>query len=41
LIESGLSENDKILLDGLQMVKDDDKIVPNFVSGQEVLSQFK
>ncbi|MFM7016453.1 MAG: efflux RND transporter periplasmic adaptor subunit [Bacteroidota bacterium] len=41
IIESGLNENDKILLDGIQMVKDDDKIVPNFMDGQQVLSQLK
>ena len=41
VIESGLNENDKILLDGLQMVKDDEKIVPNFISAEQVLSQYK
>jgi len=41
ILESGLNENEKILLDGLQMVKDDEKIVPEFISGQQVLSQFK
>ena len=41
VIESGLQENDKILLEGLQMVKDDDKIIPNFISGPQALTQFK
>ena len=41
VIDSGVTKDDKILLDGIQMVKDDDKIVPNFIDGAQVLSQFK
>lgn len=41
VVESGLNADDKILLDGLQMVKDDEKIVPTLISAQQVLSQFK
>jgi len=41
VVESGLTENDKILLEGLQMVKDDDKIIPDFLPGAQALVQFK
>lgn len=36
-----LSPNDKILLDGLQTVKDDDKIEPEFVPARKVLNDLQ
>ena len=41
IVESGISENDKILLDGVQKVKDDDKIKYEFQKPGEVLSHLK
>jgi membrane fusion protein (multidrug efflux system) len=40
VIESGLSPNDKILLEGTQNVKDDDKIETEFIDARTVLSQY-
>jgi membrane fusion protein (multidrug efflux system) len=41
IIESGLSPTDKILLEGVQTVKDDDKIEPEFLQPKEVISQLQ
>jgi membrane fusion protein (multidrug efflux system) len=41
VIESGLSEGDRILLDGVQKVKDDDKIVYEYKAPGEVISQLR
>lgn len=41
VVASGLAENDKFLLEGVQKVKDNDKIVPEFVSPTEVMSRLK
>lgn len=41
VVESGLSETDKILLEGIQKVKDEDKIKFDFVSPDEVLSHLR
>jgi membrane fusion protein, multidrug efflux system len=41
VVEGGLSENDKILLEGLQKVKDDDKIQFEYKSPGEVISQLR
>lgn len=41
IIESGLEESDKILLEGVQKVKDDDKISFNFKTPQEVMAGLK
>lgn len=41
VVASGLSENDKILLEGVQKVKDNDKIKYEFVAPGEVISQLK
>lgn len=40
VIDSGLSPNDKIILEGSQNVKDDDKIETEFIDAKTVLSQF-
>jgi membrane fusion protein (multidrug efflux system) len=40
-VGSGLSENDRILLEGVQKVKDNEKIQPEFVSPTEVISRLK
>jgi membrane fusion protein (multidrug efflux system) len=37
IIESGLSENDKILLEGIQTVKEDDKIESEFIPAKKVI----
>lgn len=39
IIESGLSLNDKILLEGVQSVKEDDKIKTEFIPSAKVISQ--
>jgi len=41
VVSGGLSETDKILLDGVQKVKDDDKIEYAFVQPQKVVSDLK
>jgi membrane fusion protein (multidrug efflux system) len=41
VIESGLSTNDKIIYEGIQTVKEGDKIVTDFVPMQQVISQLK
>jgi membrane fusion protein (multidrug efflux system) len=41
VVGSGLSENDKILLEGVQKVKDNDKIIPEFITPKEVVSKLK
>lgn len=41
VIKSGISENDRILLEGLQKVKDDDKITYEYQSPQEVISHLR
>ena len=41
VVESGLSPNDKILLDGVQSVKEDDTIQPEFVQPNEVLAHLQ
>jgi len=39
VIESGLSVNDKILLEGIQTVKDDDKIKTEFIAAEKAIAQ--
>ena len=39
VIESGLSVNDKILLEGLQIVKEDDKIKTEFIAAEKAIAQ--
>ena len=41
VVSEGLSENDKILLEGVQKVKDDDKIEYAFIQPQKVVSNLK
>jgi len=41
IIESGISVNDKILLEGIQNVKEDEKIDPTFISAKEVIGQLQ
>jgi membrane fusion protein (multidrug efflux system) len=41
VIESGLQENDRIILEGLRQVKDGDKIEYEFRAPEEVLSHLK
>lgn len=41
IVSNGVSEHDKILLEGVQKVKDDDKIKYEFVSASQALSQLK
>lgn len=41
VVGSGLSENDKILLEGVQKVKDDDKIETELVAPREVVTRLK
>lgn len=41
VVESGISENDKILLEGVQKVKDDDKIKYEYRKPEEVISQLR
>jgi membrane fusion protein (multidrug efflux system) len=41
VLESGLSENDRILLEGVQKVKDDDKIKYEYEKPEEVISHLR
>lgn len=41
VVGSGLAENDKILLEGVQKVKDDNRIEPEFKSPREVIAQLR
>lgn len=41
VVESGLSEKDNILLEGVQKVKEDDKIKTKFIAPKKVLSSLK
>ncbi|MEO5995160.1 MAG: efflux RND transporter periplasmic adaptor subunit [Chitinophagaceae bacterium] len=41
VVGSGLSETDRILIEGVQRVKDNDKIVAEFVRPREVISRLK
>lgn len=41
VIQSGLSENDRILLEGVQKVKDDDKIEYEYQAPKEVISHLR
>lgn len=41
VVESGISENDKILLEGVQKVKDDDKINYDYRKPEEVISHLR
>lgn len=41
VVQSGLAENDRILLEGVQKVKDDDKINVEFQKPGEVISQLR
>ncbi len=41
IIESGLSINDKILLEGIQSVKEDDKIQVEFIQPKDVIAQLQ
>lgn len=41
VIESGLSLNDKILLEGLQTVKEDEKIDPTLIPAKQVIEQLQ
>ncbi|HND16444.1 MAG TPA: hypothetical protein PLQ17_06130, partial [Saprospiraceae bacterium] len=41
ILNSGISPNDKILLDGVQNVKDGDKIQPVYVNPTGVMAQLQ
>ncbi len=41
ILDSGLTKNDKILLEGVQSVKDGDKIQPDYVNPKGVLTQLQ
>jgi len=41
VVESGIGENDKIMLEGVQKVKEDDKIQYQFAKPEEVMSHLK
>jgi membrane fusion protein (multidrug efflux system) len=41
VIDAGLSTNDKILLEGIQSVKEDDKIVPEPVPAKEIIEHLQ
>lgn len=41
MIESGITVNDKILLEGVQKVKDNDKIKFNYIKPQEVIAHLR
>jgi membrane fusion protein (multidrug efflux system) len=41
IIESGLTANDKILLDGIQSVKEDDKIITEFIQPKVAIAQLQ
>ncbi len=38
IVESGLNVNDKIIYEGIQLIKDGDKIIPQLVTSNEVLN---
>ncbi len=41
VLESGLSENDKILLDGIQSANDGDKVETQFIPGRQVIDNLQ
>ena len=41
VVTGGLSENEKILLEGVQKVKDEDKVEARFIAPKEVMAQLK
>jgi len=41
VVESGLSASDKIIYEGIQIVKEGDKILTDFVPMQQIISQYK
>jgi membrane fusion protein (multidrug efflux system) len=41
VIESGLSTNDKIIYEGIQNVKEGDKIITDFIPMKQIISQLK
>jgi len=41
VVSSGLTENDKILLEGVQKVKDNDKIKFEFLAPQKVINNLR
>jgi membrane fusion protein (multidrug efflux system) len=41
VVASGITENDKILLEGVQKVKDDDKISFEYVSPKGIISNLR
>ena len=41
IIKSGLSADDKILIDGLQTVKEDEKIKPKMVSATSIFNSLE
>ncbi|MDR7211419.1 efflux RND transporter periplasmic adaptor subunit [Flavobacterium piscis] len=41
VVTSGISENDRILLDGVQKVKDDDKITYSYIAPQKVIHNLR
>ncbi|MCP9752621.1 efflux RND transporter periplasmic adaptor subunit [Ferruginibacter sp. HRS2-29] len=41
VVNSGLTENDQIMVEGVQNVKDDSKIVPVFVAPREIVSNLR
>ena len=41
MIESGITVNDKILLEGVQKVKDNDKIKFKYLAPQEVITHLR
>ncbi len=41
IVDSGLSAEDKILLEGIQSVKDDDKILTNYVPPREIIGKLQ
>ena len=41
VVGSGLSENDKILLEGVQKVKEDDKIDTQYIEPKEVITHLQ
>jgi membrane fusion protein (multidrug efflux system) len=41
VVSGGLSENDKILIEGVQKVKEDDKVKTEYIASNEVISRLK
>jgi membrane fusion protein (multidrug efflux system) len=41
VIDSGLSENEKILLEGIQSVKEDEKVKTEFIPSNKVLASLQ